>query len=505
VSDQPNLVLVLVDQWRADALSSAGHGVVETPHIDALFAHGTTFERAYSSVPSCIAARAALLTGLDQVHHGRVGYEEGVAWPYPVTLPSVLRDAGYQTWCVGKMHVAPQRARLGFDDVVLHDGYIHFWRDRTRDLAGDDDYLTWLRTVAGPDADIIDQGLGPNGYVVRPWTAPDRLHPTSWVVREGIDFLRRRDSTRPFFLTLSFHRPHPPLDPPAWLLERYERKTLEDIPVGDWVGESAPSPSPLPDSPVPTDRAAIDRARRAYFAQLSFIDIELNRFFTALGEHKLGPNTAIVFVSDHGEMLYDHHRVGKAVPYEASSRVPLLVAPPPSWGEQWPAAVVAPVELRDLLPTFAALAGVAPEPGVDGASLLPLVRDSRDAPWREYLHGEHVMWGPLSNQWLTDGRTKYIWFPQSGAEQLFDLERDPDELVDLADSSPGVVAVWRQRLVDTLVGREEGFVVDGALITGRPQEPVLASSGILDDAALARRAEIAAFIAAAIAKSETAT
>ena len=148
MTERPNVVLIVVDQWRGDALGSAGHPVVQTPHLDRLAQDGIRFSRAYTATPSCIPARAALLTGLDQRHHGRVGYRDGVPWTYPVTLGSVFADAGYHTQVVGKMHVYPARSLMGFHNVVLHDGYLHFDRQRAPALNYNDDYLDELRQRA---------------------------------------------------------------------------------------------------------------------------------------------------------------------------------------------------------------------------------------------------------------------------------------------------------------------------------------------------------------------
>jgi arylsulfatase A-like enzyme len=469
---RPNVLLIHVDQWRADCLGLAGHPVVETPHLDALFARGANFRQAYAAVPSCIASRASLMTGLTPRSHGRVGYRDRVKWDYDVTLAGLFADAGYHTQAVGKMHCSPARNLLGFHNVVLHDGYLHTERKPGADLHFVDDYLPELRREYGPDADYIDSGIGCNGYVVRPWPYADALHPSAWVTTQSVEFLRRRDPDKPFFLYASYHRPHPPLDPPQWYLDMYERKELPPPAKGDWNEENARPWRGL-DSPVPTDDAGRDRARRAYYAQCSFIDNQINRLTQALHAHGVSGDTCICFVSDHGELLYDHGLVAKSLPYEGSARVPLLLRLPRN---STATTVDAPVEMRDVLPTLCDVAGIAVPDSVEGKSLLPFCRGEKPV-WREYVHGEHAS-GEISNHWLTDGRTKYAWFSQTGREQLFDIAADPYETHDLAGERPDELAEWRSRLVSELTGREEGYVQGAELVVGRKPQAILAEAGL---------------------------
>lgn len=489
-SGAPNIIMVMVDQWRADHLGLSGHPVLETPTIDGLFARGTSFNRAYAAVPSCIAARASLLTGLEPCHHGRVGYRENVSWDYDVTLPGVLADAGYQTHCVGKMHVWPARRSLGFEGVELHDGYTFQERKGTGDYSLVDDYRVWLRERSSADADIVDAGIGCNGYTVRPWLVDEFLHPTSWTVTRSIDFLRRRDPTRPFFLKTSFHRPHPPLDPPQWSLDRYADVELPEIRVGSWVDtDRRIGGFTSEESPVPSSEREVDRARRAYLAQLTHIDNQLNRFVHALQEHGVLDSSALIFVSDHGEQLYEHRMVGKRRPYEASARVPMLVRLPGALGGHRRHESDALVELRDVLPTCCDIAGVDVPDGTDGVSLLPHIADEKPAR-RDHLHGEHHIYGSDDNQWITTNTHKYVWYTQTGFEQLFDLDNDPDECHDLVAEANADLTPFRRALVAELDDREEGFVVDGELKPGAVGRDVLEASGLLsDDEAEAQRTE----------------
>ncbi|MDD0857283.1 sulfatase-like hydrolase/transferase [Arthrobacter alpinus] len=191
----------------------------------------------------------------------------------------------------------------------------------------------------------------------------------------------------------------------------------------------------------------------------------------------LAEDTIIAFTSDHGEMMGDHHMFRKALPYEGSARVPFIIADAPSAKDSARGAVMdGVVELRDLMPTLLDLAGVDIPDSVDGKSLAPHVRGEKAAgPVRDYLHGEHVYFAQ-NIHWLTDGKVKYVWGSANGVEQLFDLAADPDECHNLAreEASAPLLALWRGRMVESLDGREEGFVQDGKLVAGRPVVSILA-------------------------------
>lgn len=471
---RPNILFICVDQWRADALGFAGHPVAETPHLDRLAQEGTYFSQAYSATPTCIPARAAIFTGLSARHHGFAGYNDHIDWNYDVTMAGLLANAGYHTQAVGKMHVHPARNLVGFHNVVLHDGYLHRERSKRDEYGLVDDYTPWLRSKIGPDADHVDTGVGCNGYVARPWMYDEMLHPSSWVVSQSVDFLRRRDPTRPFFLMSSFHRPHPPLDPPGHYLDRYLTKEMPAPAMGDWAPPELPSRAL--DSPVPSDPDQMRIAMAAYYAQITHIDHHLNRLFMALFEHGVLDNTVILFTADHGEMLFDHNHVAKGTPFDGSARIPFILRLPRHMRQNsTPQQVDRVVELRDLLPTFCDVAGTDVPDYIDGRSILPLV-DGEDTSWRSDLHGEHYM-GDDSNQWLTNGREKYVWYAQSGRELLFNIEDDPTELHDISEEQPQRTVFWRQRLIAELTGREEGFVRNGELVPGRPQSPTLTNAG----------------------------
>jgi arylsulfatase len=467
-AERPNVVLICVDQWRGDCLGIDGHPVVETPALDQLALRGTRFGRAYAATPSCVPARAALMTGLDQANHGRISYSDGIPWTYPTTLAGEFSRQGYQTEAIGKLHVYPERNRVGFDHVRLHDGYLHAARNHAQDHALIDDYVPWLQRELGPDADYFDHGVNCNGVVTRPWDKPEYTHPTTWVVSEALSFLTQRDTTQPFFLYLGFHRPHPPYDPPQWAFEQYQREDMPEALVGDWVDMLEPYRNDHQmDAPVAVypDRVR-HRAQAGYYGHMTHIDHQLNRLFEMMMERDVFHNTWVCFVSDHGEMMGDHHLYRKALPYEGSARVPLILAGPTQIGLKGGVQSDALVELRDVMPTLLDCAGLEVPPGLDGRSLLPVVQG--EAGGHEIIHGEHAYFGQ-SIQWLTDGHEKYVWWSAGGQEQLFDLDRDPRECQDLARESgnDGRLQRWRQVLVERLAGREDGHSDGTSLIPGR--------------------------------------
>jgi len=448
---RPNLLFIFPDQWRGDCLSSLGHPVVETPFLDQLAAEGVTFTAAYSPCPTCIATRACLATGLTPASAGRLGYQDGVPWRYETTLMRCLRDGGYQTLLAGKTHFYPQRAALGFEEMQLYDTL-------NLDPGFESDYRLWLQRESGGSVQDSTVGMHSNSMIARPWTAAEHLHANSWTATVAIQMLERRDPTRPFFLQLGFHRPHPPLDPPLAFFDRYRDCPLPPVPVGDWAaGFAVPATRIDPSSGLLPPRT-LDRARRAYYAQLAHLDDQIGRVIHFLRRRGWLDTTTIVFSSDHGELLGDHHLYSKVNAFEGSAKAPLIVRPAMTWGGRRGARCGLPVSHFDLMPTFLEEAGL-PVPGtVEGRSLAAALTGA-PIPWRDFIHGEHApRW-----QFVTDGQEKLIWVSDRDETYFFDLRTDPQELTNRAHDPACAdrVALWRQRLIGVLAARPEDGLSDG--------------------------------------------
>jgi len=402
--EQPHIIFIMTDQHRGDCLGCAGNPVIQTPNIDSIAQDGVCFTNGYTSVPSCTPARAGLLTGQSPWHHGMLGYGR-VAEKYPYEMPQMLRAAGYYTFGIGKMHWFPQKSLHGFHSTLVDES----GRVETPDFVSD--YRDWFKLNApglNPDA----TGILWNAHRAGVYALDETLHPTYWTGQTAVELIQNFQLDRPLFLKVSFARPHSPYDPPQRFLDLYSEAEMPEPAVGDWA-------APFADFPM-TDEAAFGnfgvdhakQARRAYYANISFIDEQVGQILNALKNRGMYDNALIVFTADHGDMLGDHHHWRKTYAYEGSAKIPYLLKWPATMNSYIPrgAKRAQPVELRDFLPTFLAAAR-APIPGeLDGRNLLNLVQDENPA-WREFIDLEHATCYRDENYWvaLTDGKIKYIF------------------------------------------------------------------------------------------------
>jgi len=202
---------------------------------------------------------------------------------------------------------------------------------------------------------------------------------------------------------------------------------------------------------------------------VSFIDEQIGRILDALQKRGETGRTLVIFTADHGDMTGDHRLWRKTYAYEASARIPMLMRWPERFAPMGRLGSRTPVELRDILPTFMDAAGVEPRPyEFDGISLLGLLAATKppDEPQRRYLDLEHSRCYWPESDWtgLTDATHKYVYWSVTGEEQLFDLQRDPNELRDLASeaASSALLRAWRARMADHLAERGEGWAEAGA-------------------------------------------
>lgn len=475
-----NVLLLMCDQFRGDCLSICNHPDVKTPYLDSLANDGVLFEKAYSACPSCIPARAALLTGRSQEAHGRVGYEDNIPWEYEHYMAEEFSNHGYQTQCIGKMHVHPPRLLCGFQGLKLHDGYLGAYRSQDiphwmhQDVC--DDYLFDLRNTYGMHADFNASGAECNSWVTHPWIYEERLHPTNWVAEQSIRFLQTRDRTKPFFLMSSFVRPHQPLDPPQSYYDMYKDKDLASSAKGDWNDEEKTNEFGYTSDSIYgcNDAQMRHDAKAGYYASITHVDHQLGRILSALREDGTYDDTIILFVSDHGEMLFDHSLWRKVFPYEGSTHIPFLMHVGKNVAHLLPHKVDGIVELRDVMPTLLDLCDIPIPDTVDGISLKESIYQEKPVE-REYLHGEHGFHSSLSNHYIVTKKDKYIWYSETGREQYFDLEKDSKETHDAIhdDIYQTRIQKLRQILIQELKSREEGYSDGIQLIAGKQPKNML--------------------------------
>ncbi len=459
MTDQPNVLLISTDHWPAALLGAAGHATIETPTLDQLAANGVRFSNAYAECPVCIPARRTLMTGTPPRVHGDRVFLTDAPMPALPTLAQTFRNAGYQAYAVGKLHVYPQRDRIGFDDVILAE-------EGRPQLGAIDDYELWLGEEGLPGQSFA-HGMSNNEYGWRPWHLDERHHVTNWATQQMARMIRRRDPTRPGFWFLSYCHPHPPLAPLQSYLERYRDVTPAAPVWGEWARERAALPYALQairDHHLVADERAIAQIRRAFYALCTHIDHQLRLVIGTLREEMILDNTVICFTSDHGDMLGNHGLWAKRLFYEDSANVPMLLM-----GRRGDDRVGYGrvddrlVGWQDIMPTLLDLAGIPIPPTVEGISM---IGDRR----RTHFYGE-VGEDRSATRMLHDGRHKLIYYPVGNRIQLFDLAEDPAELHDLAETEAH--AAVREdlvaRLMEAMYGSDEAWMANGELV-GLPGE-----------------------------------
>ncbi len=466
---KPNVVMFCCDHLRADWLGCNGHPLVMSPQIDKLAAQGVSFQQAFSECPMCVPARRTLMTGLGP--HGIHMFRNRDEQPFPEgpKLAEVMTRAGYQTFASGKMHTCPQRNRIGFEDVQLNE------EGRRQGGLVRDDYDAFLEDH-GYAHRAYTHGLGNNQYGLRLSPLPEPFTTTHWTAQKAMEFLERRDPTRPFFLYVSFDKPHPPITPPAEYYELYREAQFASPAMGDWVHERSPrrvqslrvrnDVEMLLDHPL-----LLQQTLRGYAAMITHIDSMVGVILGQIRELVGLGNTHVLFTSDHGDQLFDHANAAKGDFFRGSPNVPLIVSPSARWREQHgmrPGRVdsITPAGLMDIMPTILELCGVGAPESVEGQSLLGRARGMR-SDFRRYSFGraDHSVA-------VTDGRFVYQWFFTDDLEFLFDRENDPHETRDLSASGEYAATkkALRAALREWLADRGDELIRDGELVARHSEE-----------------------------------
>lgn len=373
---RPNIVVIQADQMAAQALGAYGDDAAKTPNIDALANSGAVFERAYCNTPLCAPSRASMMVGELPSDVGCYDNGDEFAASSP-TFAHRLRAVGYHTTLIGRMHFIGPDQQHGFEERLTTDVYpadLDMVPDWTLSL---DQRLQWYH-----DADAVF-----NAGVSKATVQQDFDEEVGFrAIRHLNDRVRANQAAGediPFLMVASFIHPHDPYEPPREHWDRFEAVAIPDpknpaVPAADQDPHThrlrAMSGFDTRDPSI----EGVRRARRAYYAAVSYIDDHIGRIQRRLEELGLAENTVIFITSDHGDMLGEKGLWFKMSPYEQSSRVPLIIH---GAEELVPRGRFAnPVCLLDLMPTLVELSG-APETRSAGMSLLePFVARSRERP-----------------------------------------------------------------------------------------------------------------------------
>lgn len=426
MDEYPNIVLITGDHLRWDHIAANGNDAIVTPHMDRLAREGVSFRAHFTVGVACAPNRASLMTGRYPHAHGVIS--NGVKMPQDeVTLTHVLREAGYYTGQMGKLHFLPHKDR---DHREPHPPY-GFHQMRISDEPGcyDDAYGRWL-WAQGKDvrekARVTMPGDRPRfeHYV---FEGEDSTTHASWVATETLTFIEdtlRRQPERPFFVHAGFYAPHPPLNPPASALALYEGR---DLPKrwysADEISWLPPNMAQSMTALLSTPEDTWDSYRRYFYAMVSHLDENIGRIMDAVDQAGVADRTVFVITSDHGDYLGDHNLTGKGSrPYDGALRIPLVFRGP---GVPNNVASDELVEIVDVMPTLLDMLGLDKPKGNQGMSLLPIMQGK---PGRELIYMQ------ATNNRMIRTKTAKYWIDDGGKEVLFDYSTDPHELRNVAQS-----------------------------------------------------------------------
>lgn len=392
MASRPNVLFITLDQFRGGALSTLGHPVARTPHLDALARRGVLFARHYSQAAPCAPGRAALYTGTYQMTN-RVVFNGTPLDDRFDNVAKVARRAGYAPTLFGYTDQAidprtvtdPDDPRLGTYEGVLPGFEVEL--DLTEPRSA------WNEHVARAGFEVTDD---PDRMLATEPDRPAEFGVSAFLTDRFVDWLDRQDG--PWFAHLSHLRPHPPYAAAGHWSEAFDPDEV-DLPVApsDERHHLHDALLGIPDVAAPTDEVAIRRLRAQYYGMVADVDHEVGRTMAALAARGLADNTVVIVTSDHGDLLGDHGLLGKFGWHEEAFHIPAIVVDPRRQAGHG-TVVDAPTENVDLLPTLCDLLGVDTPDQCDGHSLSGFL----DGPSGD-------SWDSTASLWRTGAVWEFDW------------------------------------------------------------------------------------------------
>ena len=425
----PNIIFILCDDHRWDALGSMGHPFLETPNLDLMASQGLHFENAFVTTSLCSPSRASIITGLYAHNHGVVDNYHAVDSTLAF-FPEYLQQAGYETAFIGKWHMGdlddPQR---GFDHWVAFRGQGTYYPDGHGTS----------RVVPQTRYD----GFNINGQQ----RVPQKGYITDELTDYALDWLdKRAQQHKPFFLYISHKAVHSDFVPrdqergmyqeKPWMPPKsFDNSDANRLGKPRWLLDQRNSRHGV-DYGYNLDTFDVEFYYKRYCEALKAVDDNVGRVISYLDENHLNSNTLVVYMGDNGFQFGEHGLIDKSTAYEASIRVPLLMYHP---NKIKPGARVSQMVANiDIAPTLMEVAGITAAPELDGQSFWPLAV-GKQIPWRNSLLYEYYWeWNYPQTPTvfaLRGDRYKYIRYHGIwDTDELYDLEQDPLELNNLITS-----------------------------------------------------------------------
>lgn len=444
---KPNILFIMTDQHRYDYVGYMGADFVQTPNIDSIAQRGMSFKYCCTNAPLCAPARVSLATGLLPMRLGAL--DNNVFLPLSTeTYYQRLRDHGYQVGCVGKLDLAKPDTYNGIRGArpcVYSYGF-------TKPLECEGKEHAYSPTVIGPYTKYLED----KGLLDKVWKTKE-VHKSrknrkimatreqydqtvadsvleaedfedAYIGRKAVEWIKDIDDDYPWHLFVSFVGPHSPYDPPTSYADVYRNKEVPE-PIKDDMRDKPEWIKQRSGKSVLTEED-IRVTRRQYSAAIHLIDDQVGKILKALKDQNMLDNTYIIFSSDHGDMMGDHGLYSKRVAYEASLRVPLIVAGPDIEAGIKSEALI---ELSDINPTMCALANLPKQEGIDAKAFdNVLFGTSHD-------HRVSAVSSDANFQCIRTHQYKCI-VNYNNITELYDLIRDPEEMHNIAEQHPEIVS-----------------------------------------------------------------
>jgi choline-sulfatase len=477
-----NILFITVDQLRYDSLGCTGHPLIRTPNIDKMASEGVLFDSAYVQSAVCAPSRACMYTGR-YMHNHRVRFNEVPFGAGEKTIADYFNEHGYRAALIGRTHFTPITESYGFEYYMYYDGlpakdayspYIEYLR-KSGYSEEDIKFRYWPKElIPEPGQEAYPEDFREAFY---PSRIAEEHSDTAYMTNEAIRFMKEMGD-KPWMLHLSYWKPHLPFSVPEPYHTMYNPA---DVIMPDLQPGELDSKPPLQKlfreerrGQFLQDEKLLRQIRAVYYGMITQIDDHLGRLYQEMDKMGLLDNTLIVFTSDHGEYLGEHYMVEKELFYEQAIKVPMIM--------RWPSIIPRNtvvhdfVESIDILPTCMDAAGITVPGAIEGYSLFPLIRGEA-VDWRQEVFAEwdyqyyHVrrQLGLQPKQcraiMVRNRKWKYVHYTDQPCE-LYDLENDPNEFINLCDNPSHYSTVvhlkerilnWRLRSEDSEPGVDLTF------------------------------------------------